>query len=113
DNIPQVFMSLFMIPFLVAGLVLIALSVRQFLALFNPKVRLTVDRAEASPGDVVSLTWQIEGSVDRLKKLSIVFAGEEFATYRRRDDTLTDHHEFAHVSVFESELFGPFGSAKL
>jgi hypothetical protein len=110
---PEWFLTFFMTPFVVAGLVTIALVIRQFLAFFNPRITLTIDHAEASPGDVLHVNWQIDGALDRLKKLTIVFVGEEFATYRRGTNSVTDRFEFARVPVFESPAIGPFGSAKV
>jgi hypothetical protein len=72
-----------------------------------------VDRAEVLPGDLLQISWQIEGAVDRLKKLELTFVGEEAATYRRGTSSHTDRHEFQKIPVYQTEMIGPIGAASL
>ena len=97
----------------VIGLGLVAATVQQFLAMFNPKIEFILDHAEAWPGEHLSLSWQIRGKVERLKKLTITLVGTESATYRRGTGTTTDRNEFKKAPVYESQLIGPMGSATL
>ena len=102
-----------MIPFVLVGLFLIGWAGHQFRATFNPTIELTLDRAEAAPGDRVQLTWQIGGAVSRLKKLTIRLVGTEAATYRGGTTTVTDRHELRNVVVYESGIFGSTGNTNL
>jgi hypothetical protein len=110
---PEWFMTVFMIPFALVGLLLLGLTLRQILAVFNPTIEMTLNRAEAPPGEALQLSWQIHGNVGRLKKLKILLVGEESAIYRRGTDTITERHEFRSVVVYESDRVGSRNSARV
>lgn len=102
DGDPEWFLTIFIIPFVLVGLVLIGVMGHQFLAMFNPKFELTLDAAEAKPGDVLQLSWRIHGAVGRLRRVRIELVGEETAQYRRGTDTVTDKHTFLEQMLYET-----------
>jgi len=99
---PEWLPTIFMVPFVLAGLGLFGAVAYQFMALLNPAFELTLDRAAAAPGGVLRLAWRIDGAVGRLKSVRIELIGEEIARYRRGTDTVTDKHTFHERTVYES-----------
>lgn len=73
-----------------------------FLALFNPRLRLTTSSAEIPLGGMLQLDWQIDGRADKFTRLRILLEGREEATYGRGTDTTTDTHVFCEIPVIES-----------
>lgn len=80
---PPKFVLLFLIPFVVIGVLLIVGVFHSLLALLNPKPTLTLDRAAIPIGGSARLEWNIAGHVRRLMSLELRWVGEEVARYRR------------------------------
>jgi hypothetical protein len=70
-------LALFMIPFVLIGLLVIGLTVHSFLALFNPKVILKLSPSSPNLGDLVHVHWDIQGNAKRIKRLCIYLEGRE------------------------------------
>jgi predicted nucleic acid-binding protein len=62
--------ALFLVPFVLAGVAVVGIAVHSALALFNPRVVLTLSRPAARPGERLTLTWGIEGRRDALPRSS-------------------------------------------
>jgi hypothetical protein len=97
-----IFPILFMIPFLLIGLGLIAGVIYMALGLFNPKVELVLTPGQPCLGERASLSWRMKGSSSRLRSLKILLVGSEVATYRRGTNTHTDREPF-YAQVLASE----------
>ena len=93
------FETLFFIPFVLVGLVLILAVIHTFLSMFNPLPHLELSTSGPQVGTRFQLQWRLTGSYRRLKDFVVLLEGREAATYRRGTDTTTDHHTF-----FEEEL---------
>lgn len=93
------FQFLFMIPFVLVGLVLIGLFVYTVLGLFNPKVTLKLSPATATLGGQIALDWELTGRIERLRGLEIYLESREEATYRRGTSTYTDKKPFLKLPV--------------
>lgn len=91
--------TVFMIPFVLAGLALIASVVYYFLALFNPRPSLRIAGGTAALGDTIDVEWETEGNVDRVKVFTLTFEGREEATYRRGTSTATDKSTFLTMTL--------------
>ncbi len=91
---PEWFVAIFMVPFVLVGLGLIAAVLYQLLASFNPRPSLTLAESHLRPGDESSLSWQFSGRAHRIRQLTIELEGRETARYRRGTSTSTDHHVF-------------------
>jgi hypothetical protein len=89
--------------FLLCGIGLACAAVYQFLALFNPRVRLTASGAAAPLGGTLRVEWTVEGRAARLRRLRIVFEGREEATYRRGTTTSTDTKLFFTLPLLDTE----------
>lgn len=92
-------LALFLTPFVLIGLLLLFGTVHGFLALFNPRPRLTIGSRQLELGDTSDLDWVFSGATRRIKKLRIYLEGREEATYTRGTDTSTDKNVFATIEI--------------
>lgn len=109
----DIFLALFLIPFVLVGLLLIFSVVYLFLCLFNPVIKVGISSGAISPGSDFDVAWEVVGNASRFKKLRIHIYGEQSATYRRGTSTVTDDETFEVVEIIETEDFDQigFGSA--
>ena len=96
---PDGCLTVFMIPFILVGLLLIGAIGYQFLALFNPRVHLVLSRRSIPLGGSADLEWGISGSASRIRQLTITLEGREEATYRRGTSTSTDKNVFRRITL--------------
>ena len=96
-------LTLFLVPFVLVGLGLLASVPYQFLALFNPRPRLELSATEIPLGGRADLAWRFSGRAARISRLTIVLEGCEEATYRRGTSSTTDRHVFATLPIADSE----------
>jgi hypothetical protein len=96
------FLTIFSIPFVLIGLVLLALPFYFFLKLFNPRATLTLNPAELTVGGAAELTWRFSGRHDRLHRLRISLEGREEATYQSAEDTATAREVFMTLSLIDT-----------
>jgi hypothetical protein len=94
-------MGLFMIPFLLVGLLLAVLAVFQGLALFNPRVCITFPIYPLAIGGASELVWEISGKVSRIKNFRLFLEGREEATYTRGTRIVTDKSVFKTIPICE------------
>lgn len=96
----QWFLALFLIPFVIVGLILIVATVHRALAIFNPHFTLAVTSSRVALGEELAIEWGSTGRIDKLTRFTIELEGREEARYRRGTDTATDTRVFAtHVLV--------------
>jgi hypothetical protein len=98
------FLALFMIPFVLVGLGLFIAIIYFFLALFNPRPRLTISPEAGRLGETLRVEWEIAGRVAVLKSLRIRLQGREEATYTRGTRTSTDRSVFADLEIASSTV---------
>ncbi len=96
------FLFLFISVFVLVGVILILAVFYNFLALFNPRVQLTLKEGAARLGEEVELDWTMTGSAERINKLRIWLEGREEAQYTRGTDTYTDRNTFATIEIIET-----------
>jgi hypothetical protein len=94
--------TVFMIPFVLVGLLLVGLSVHGCLALFNPRPTLKLNPSTIALGDLVEVEWETIGNVDRVREFSITLEGREEATYKRGTSNSTDKSTFAILPLAQS-----------
>lgn len=97
------FAAIFISIFVLIGLLLIIAVISSFLALFNPRIRLTAASDAVPLGGKLDLRWRFDGSVGRIRRLWIELEGREEARYRRGTTTSTDKHVFARIPVMDTE----------
>jgi hypothetical protein len=96
---PEWFLVVFLVPFVVVGLVLLGFVGYSFLQLFAPGVRLRLSTAAVRLGGPAELQWQITGQASVIRQLRIWLEGREEATYRRGTKTATDKATFATIEL--------------
>jgi len=97
----QIFLTLFMTPFVLIGLGFIGYVGYSFVALFSPRIRLACSSSKVLPGATVQLDWTVQGDVGKVRKLRIYLEGREEATYRRGTRSTTDRSVFASIPIVE------------
>lgn len=96
---PEWFLALFLIPFELVGIGTIVGVVYQFLALFNPRVILTVSPGNLYPGSEGHLSWAVKGRAGRIESLLIKLIAREEATCSKEKNNSTHKKTF-----FEKEF---------
>jgi hypothetical protein len=96
-------LTVFLVPFVLAGLGLILGTIRQFLVIFNPRPRITLSPGVLVLGESAYVQWSFEGRAGRVKRLAILLEGREEAQYRRGTSTQTDRSVFATLTVAEAD----------
>ncbi|MCD6392043.1 MAG: DUF3592 domain-containing protein [Planctomycetes bacterium] len=91
---PQWGLAAFISIFVLVGLGVIIAVIHQFLALFNPKAKLTLSSSRIPLGSTAHLTWEILGRVNRISELVITLQAREECRYRRGTKTYTDKNTF-------------------
>lgn len=94
--------TLFLLPFVVVGLLLIVGFFHALLALANPRPRLVIEGGPLAIGGTVTLVWEVTGRVERLRRFSLKLVGKEEARYRRGTDTHTDTETFCEQTLYET-----------
>ncbi len=97
-------LTLFLVPFVLIGLALLASVPYQFLALFNPRLTLTLERRALPLGSSTAAEWRFSGWAGRIRRLTFTLEGTESATYRRGTSSTTDSHTFTTLELFATDL---------
>jgi hypothetical protein len=95
-------LTIFLIPFVLIGLAFIVGIGYFFLALFNPRPRLTLSRRRIPLGGSATLEWSFSGSASRIARVLVRVEGREECRYRRGTTTYTDKNVFATIPVFDA-----------
>jgi hypothetical protein len=95
----ELFLAVFLIPFVLIGVILLLAVGYFFLAIFNPRPHLTVSPGCPRLGDSLRVEWDIRGRIEVLQDLKVWVEGREEATYRRGTRSSTDCSVFAKIEV--------------
>lgn len=91
---PDGCLTLFVIPFLLVGLLLIWATVAPIVMLFNPPLKLTISRTTLRPGQSAILQWKIHGKAERVRRLRVLLhapnSGGIFDNSDTEDDAETN-----------------------
>ncbi len=94
-------LTIFLVPFVLIGLLLLVNIPYQFLAMFNPRPELTLDSRRIAVGSTVGFSWRFQGAARRIRHLRITLEGTEKVSYRRGTNTYSDSHTFATISIVD------------
>ena len=83
--------TLFLIPFVLVGLLLVVVVFSAVLALVNPRPRLILDPRSPEVGDTATLRWELTGAVGRIRRWKILLRGLE--TRSSSDNDGATHEE--------------------
>jgi len=81
NNSPEVFLMIFLIPFVLIGLGAVLAFFYTLLAAFNPRLLLLLSPALPRPGGTFTLDWEFHGSPGRLKHYTLTLEGLERIEY--------------------------------
>ncbi len=110
EGSPDGCLTLFILPFVLVGLLLLVGVPYQILALFNPRPRLELAPGRVVLGGTHELSWSFRGRAGRIRRLKITLEGAEEADYRQGDDTRSDRETFATHKLVDVVRGGPAGS---
>lgn len=100
---PEWLLAVFLVPFVLIGLVLLVGALHSFLALFNPRPVLELSRGQLRLGDRARVTWEIPSRADRIRRLRITLEGREEATVRKGNRSHTERSVFHRKDVIDTE----------
>jgi hypothetical protein len=83
---PDGCLTLFIVPFLLIGALLLINVPYQFLTLFNPRPRVTLTPGRLEPGGSAQLAWSFRGRPGRIRRLLISLDGTEETEEGQGDD---------------------------
>jgi len=95
-------LGVFLIPFVLIGLFLVAFAAHAFLGLFNPRPRLVVTPPEATPGSPLDIQWRFSGRTGVLRRVTLRLKGREEATFRQGGKVRTEKREFASFDIADT-----------
>jgi hypothetical protein len=106
--------TLFLLPFVAVGLVLLFSVPHQLLAQWNPRPVIDLSRT-LFPGAQVVVGWRFVGAASRLRRLKVTVRGREIARYRHGTSTNTVERTFAEIALVDTTHPGQMaqGSATL
>lgn len=89
-----IFLSIFLVPFVLVGTGVIVAFFYQVLRAFNPTIILDCPAQPLFPGSTAQLRFHGRGNLQRLSRLMITLQGTEHATYQRGTKSVTDTYVF-------------------
>lgn len=98
----QIGLILFMIPFVLVGLLMLYGTLHSVLEIFNPTVEIAFSSGAVPLGGQVDVAWQVQGNSERISKLTMSIQAVQQATYQRGTSTVTDVEVFEKLPVMES-----------
>ncbi len=93
-NVPGIGIGIFMIPFILIGVLMIVGWFYTLFSLMNPKSRIEITPGNLKTGDICSLQWNLAPRSHRVKRLKVYLEGTEQARYRRGTSHVTDNKVF-------------------
>jgi len=106
------FGTLFLLPFLTIGIVMLGVTVYQLLALSNPKAELRIQPGVPALGASLEISWRLSGRVHVLRGLKLFLQGREEATYRQGTRTQTDRQTFLTLQVASLDAAADLGTGQ-
>jgi hypothetical protein len=102
---PEWFLAIFLIPFVIVGVLLLGHVGYSLLLLFAPGVKLRLSAAAVPLGGSAELEWEITGRATALRKLRLWLEGREEAIYPSGKNTSTDRATFATIELAAPTLW--------
>ncbi len=97
-----IFLTMFMLPFILIGMGGIIGIAYYLLALFNPRPVITLERRALTLGRETEMNWRIMGNTRAIRHLAISLEGREEATYTRGTSRTTDRNIFMTIPICEA-----------
>ncbi len=94
------FAALFLVPFVIAGLILLVASLHAFSRLFAPPMKVRLDPSLLRLGTRVPFSWRLDAA--GLRQFTVRLVAREEATYRQGTNTTTAKSDCHRAIVFQS-----------
>lgn len=94
-------MTLFLVPFVLIGIVLVFSVFHTALGLRNARPVLRANHGTLALGDRLELDWHLTGRVSNLRRLALTLEGQEVATDQKGTDTHTVSETFVSLPLFD------------
>jgi hypothetical protein len=91
---PDWFLILFLVPFVMAGILFVVGILHALLELRNARPKLVASTRTPRPGERIDLQWGFEGGAGRLERFRLTLRGREHATYQVGTNTRTATETF-------------------
>lgn len=101
---PDGCLTVFLIPFVLVGALLLIGVPYQFLALFNPRPRVTLTPGRLELGGSAQLAWRFRGWPSRIRRLRILLEGVEETAHPQGDSRRTERETFATHELLDTSL---------
>ncbi len=99
---PEWFLIIFLIPFVLVGLVLAGALPHSFLAIFSPRFDFDLRDEDLKPGLATKFRWKQTGGNGQLTEMALTLEGREEATYRQGSNRSTAVSLFYQKEIFKS-----------
>jgi hypothetical protein len=96
------FGKIFVGGFCFIGLIIAAGVIGAFMALFNPRIRLSARTNSVPLGGEFQFQWSVSGRADKLHKIRIVLEGREETVSRSGKSVETRTQTFAEIPIFQA-----------
>jgi hypothetical protein len=97
------FLMIFLVPFVLIGLLLLGFVGSTFLNLFNPRVRMTINRTTFAPGDTLEVRWAILGRAARIQRLRLTCECEQKTTTGHGKHRRVERKQLAEIPIAEHD----------
>lgn len=94
-----IFGAIFITPFVLVGIALVAGVGYMLLAMKNPRPVVTIARSILRLGEMVEVGWKIEGRADWITMLNLTLEGRESATRGSGENSSMHKHVFARIDI--------------
>jgi hypothetical protein len=95
-------LTVFLIPFVLIGLLMIFGVARQLLVLFNPRAHLTLTPGALTPGQPAFLQWRLGSGGRGVSRIRVTLLGKEETQHQSSNNTRTDRETFFTLPVVDS-----------
>lgn len=99
---PEWVLIIFLIPFVVVGLVAIGVLLKEFLRILNPKIEVIPDSGNFSLDKPIRLRFRATGSMHRVISLKVTLHGVETISVSDGDLDSSEEHEFFTATLVET-----------
>ena len=86
--------------FVLVGVLLLGTAIHRILSMFNPTVRVSIEKGALRLGGSRGLEWEFQGATRRIRTFTVTLEGVEEATYSRGTNTITERRVFAKEELF-------------
>jgi hypothetical protein len=108
---PDWFQTVFMTPFVLIGLGVIAFGIHAFLGLFNPQPILELPRRVVGLGEELSIAWRFSKNPHKVRSFLIEVLMKESATYQCGTDSVTETDVMLRIEVCRADRSDASGAS--